>query len=42
MKQNIILKNFLRSLPEGAMLYCPLLGWVKIAEVNASGICFLC
>nr|DAM81447.1 MAG TPA: hypothetical protein [Caudoviricetes sp.] len=39
MKQNIILKNFLRSLPEGAMLYCPLLGWVKIAEVNASGIC---
>ena len=39
MKQNIKLKNFLRSLPEGAKLYSPLLGWVKVAEVNDSGIC---
>lgn len=33
MKQNIKLKNFLRSLPEGAKLYSPLLGWVKVADV---------
>lgn len=39
MKENIRLRIFLRSLPEGVMLYCPLLGWVKVAEVNASGIC---
>lgn len=39
MKQNIKLKNFLRSLSEGAKLYSPLLGWVKVAEVNDSGIC---
>lgn len=39
MKQNIKLKNFLRSLSEGAKLYSPLLGWVKVAEVNYSGIC---
>lgn len=39
MKQNIKLKNFLRSLSEGAKLYSPLLGWVKVAEVNCSGIC---
>lgn len=39
MKQNIKLKNFLRSLSEGAMLYCPLFGWVKVDEVNGSGIC---
>ena len=39
MKQNIKLKNFLRSLPEGAKLYSPLLGWVKVADVNDSGIC---
>lgn len=39
MKQNIKLKNFLRSLLEGAKLYSPLLGWVKVAEVNDSGIC---
>ena len=42
MEHNKRLKECLRSLPEGTMLYCPLLGWVKIAEVNASGICFLC
>lgn len=39
MKQNIKLKNFLRILPEGAKLYSPLLGWVKVADVNDSGIC---
>ena len=39
MKQNIKLKNFLRSLPGGAKLYSPLLGWVKVADVNDSGIC---
>lgn len=39
MEHNKRLRNFLRSLPEGAMIYCPLLGWVKVAEVNDSGIC---
>lgn len=39
MKKNIRLRNFLRSLSKGAKLYSPLFGWVKVVEVNASGIC---
>lgn len=39
MKKNIRLRNFLRSLSKGAKLYSPLFGWVKVVEVDASGIC---
>ena len=39
MEHNKRLRNFLRSLSEDAMLYSPLFGWVKVAEVNDSGIC---
>lgn len=39
MEHNKRLRSFLRSLSEGAMLYSPLFGWVKVAEVNDSGIC---
>lgn len=40
MKENIRLRTFLRSLPEGAMLYCPLFGWeeekfkAKVEKLN--------
>lgn len=39
MEHNKRLRIFLRSLSEGAMLYSPLFGFVKVAEVNDSGIC---
>lgn len=39
MEYNKRLRIFLRSLSEGAMLYSPLFGFVKVAEVNDSGIC---
>ena len=39
MEHNQRLRNFLRSLPKGTILYCPLFGWVKVVEVNDSGIC---
>ena len=39
MEHNKRLRSFLRSLSEDAMLYSPLFGWVKVVEVNESGIC---
>lgn len=38
MKQRTTLADFLRSLPQGTILYSPLCGYVKVWEVNDSGI----